>query len=173
VDGGVGVEGDCLEFDMGRLPHPPPHFLLEFQHLPGHVEMQRSQKTPEGALRRQPQHFQNPRQHRLALQELKVAQSREADVQRQNHGQHKPIHGHGPRDSSDRERLFHKLLKTELFQHRGHGQKTAIRGQVPCAEVIVRGRPDFQGLRAHRFRPLSGSPFLVMLSSVVHLLGHS
>jgi hypothetical protein len=79
--------------------------------------MQRGQKPPEGTLRRQPQHLQDAGQHRLTRQKLHVMQPRETHIYGQHHGQYELVHGHGPRHSFHRQRLFDQLLESQLLQH--------------------------------------------------------
>jgi hypothetical protein len=48
VHGGVRIHGDHLQLNVSRLPHALTQDPLHFQYLPGHTQMQRSQKPPEG-----------------------------------------------------------------------------------------------------------------------------
>jgi hypothetical protein len=98
------------------LPHP----LLHFQQFAVRCQVQRGQKPPQGALRRQPQYFQDAGQHRFPIQKAQMMQPRKPHVDSRHHSQHERIHAHGPRDSLHRQRLFYQLLKSQLFQHGGH-----------------------------------------------------
>src|SRR6266852_6114249 len=53
VHRGAGVQRDLRESNVRRLPNPLAHYPLHLQQLPGDLQMQGSQKPPEGALRRQ------------------------------------------------------------------------------------------------------------------------
>ena len=55
VHGGISVQGHRLQPHMGGFPHPLAHAPLHFQQLLGNLQMQRGQKPPKGALRRQAQ----------------------------------------------------------------------------------------------------------------------
>jgi len=77
VDGRVGVQRDIAQSDMGRFPYSLSHLPLDLQDLCSDMEVQRSQKAPEGTLRWQPQHFQDAHQHRFALHEAQMVQAGE------------------------------------------------------------------------------------------------
>ena len=102
-----------------------------------------------------------------------MIQPGEAHVQDQHDAQHKPVRGHGAGLPLQAERLLHQTLETELFQHGGYRQQTAVGRQIVRGEIIGRGSPDFQRLRDSRFHPLCGGCFPAMLSIVIHLLGDS
>ena len=74
VHGGVGVQGYRLQPHMGRFPHPLAQAPLHFQQLLGNLQMQGSQKPPEGALRRQAPDLQDPYQHRLPFEKAQMMQ---------------------------------------------------------------------------------------------------
>src|SRR2546429_1106672 len=57
VHGRIGVESHRCQFDVGRFPYSLPHLSLHFEQLLRHRQMQRSQETPERALRWQLQHL--------------------------------------------------------------------------------------------------------------------
>src|ERR1039458_6292017 len=73
---GVGVYRDLVQLHVRRSPDPFPHTPLDSQQLSRHAQMQRSQKSPEGTLRRQFGHPQNAGQHRLALQKWQNRKSK-------------------------------------------------------------------------------------------------
>ncbi len=49
VHGGVGIDRDGVQLQIGHRPHPLPHALLHGQQLPRDAQIPRGQKTPEGA----------------------------------------------------------------------------------------------------------------------------
>src|SRR5438445_1178655 len=57
VHGRIGVQSYRRQFDVGRFPYSLPHLSLHFEQLLRHGQMQRSQETPERALRWQPQYL--------------------------------------------------------------------------------------------------------------------
>jgi len=63
-----------------RLAHPFPHAPLHCEQLSRHAQMQRGQKTPEGALRRKSRHPQDAGQHRFALKKSQMMQAQEPHI---------------------------------------------------------------------------------------------
>src|SRR5580704_2518363 len=98
---------------------------------------------------------------------------RKPDVDRQCHGQHELVHGHGSRNPFHRQCFFHQLLESQLLQHRHHWQESTIGRQILSFEVVGCGSPDFIGLRDNCFSCLFGGSFVAMLFSVDHHLGDS
>ena len=156
---------------MGGFPHALPHLSLNFQYLLRDTPMQGSQKTPEGTLRRQPQHLQNAHQHRLACQKLQMMQSRKSNVESQHHGQNELIHGHRSGLALHRQGFFHQLLELQFLQQGCHGQQSTVSSQIFAREVKTRGSIDFCGLRRVLSAPLFDGLFRATLAPVYHHLG--
>jgi hypothetical protein len=111
---------------LAGLPHPFSHPLLYLQQLPRCPQMQRRQKPPEGALRRQLRHLQNPGKHRVVRHKAQVIQAGKAHIQGQHHPQQELVDRHDSRDASDGQGFFYQLLKSQFLQHRGHWEQAAI-----------------------------------------------
>jgi hypothetical protein len=59
-----------------------------------------------------------------------MLQPGKANVQCQNHGQHKLEPGHRRGEPFDRDMLFNELLKLQFLQHGGHRQQAAVRRHI-------------------------------------------
>src|SRR5437016_8548724 len=57
VHGRIRVQSHRRQFDAGRFPYSLPHLSLHFEQLLRHRQMERSQESPERALRWQLQHL--------------------------------------------------------------------------------------------------------------------
>src|SRR5580704_4222576 len=168
---GVGVHRDFVQLHVGRSPDPFPQAPLDSQQLSRHAQMQRGQKSPEGALRRKFGHAQNAGQHRFALQKAQMVQTREPYVAGQHHPQNKPEHRHRAGLPLGRQRFFDQLLEPKFLQHRGHREQTSVGCQIPRFEVIGRGSPDFIRLWNIPVNPLIHGPPAFTLVCIRHHLG--
>lgn len=81
VHGGIGVDGNDLQFYVGRFPDPFPHDPHNGQNLPGDIAMQCVDESPAGRLHRQFGDLENARQDRIAGDEAQLVQSWKADVE--------------------------------------------------------------------------------------------
>jgi hypothetical protein len=168
---GVGIDGDDLQFHVGRLPDPFPHGPHNGQNLSGDIPMTCVHKSPEGGLHRQPADFENARKDRIASDEAQLVQPRKADVEAEHDSQQEPVQIHGAGNPLGCQGLFHQGLESELLQHGDHRQHSAVRSQVLAVEVKGRGSIDFIGFGSSVLRALFSGRFAAILFSVRNHLG--
>ena len=75
---GLYINGDDLQFHIGRRPNPFPH---NRQHPSGNIQMERIDEPPERGLYRQLGDFENTCQDWVAGDEPQLIQPRKADVE--------------------------------------------------------------------------------------------
>ena len=171
VHRGVGVDRNRFQHNIPRRLYRFPDPPLNRLYLPGDAYMQRIEKTPERALRRQLRNFHDPDQERIPSNVAQLIEPGKANIHAQQDRQDELVRRHCLCGSLHRQSIFDQLLETDFLKHRGHRQEAAIGSQVLPGEVIRRGSSDFTWVRVNLIQGLFDAAFRAMLFSVRNHLG--
>jgi hypothetical protein len=122
VHGRVSVDCDCSQRDIAGGPHGFSHPPLDSMDLTGNANMQRIQKPPQRALRRQMRNLQYSCQERISGYESQLVKPRKSDINAQDYCQNELVRGHYLGNPCHSQTLFNMLLESNLLEHGGHGK---------------------------------------------------
>jgi hypothetical protein len=129
---------------------------LHGQDLPRHIQVQRGQKPPQRALRRQLGDLQDARQQRIAGQEAQLIQALKSHIETQHDPQHKLVQAHHAGDPPDRDCGFHQRLEGHASRSRRIGTSNGEFRSPARKPAVEAKNGGFQSLESAVSLQLSG-----------------